>query len=120
MCVSVVCFAYFVQQFEDCKPTWDWFRVLFTAGLSALGLACDYRATIISNRIFFIFCLFGNFVFVNTVLSFILIIISSSIYENQIESVNEIIDGSYDLFGDDFALQHFMKKKNEVDYNILI
>lgn len=115
MCLSAISFSYFVQQFEDRKSItgWDWHKVTNIAAASVFGSASNYRATIISNRIFFIGCLFSNMVFMNNVLSFILKSMTSSIYDSQVESVHEIIDGSYKLFGDNFALQHLMKQ-NEV------
>lgn len=113
MCISVFAFAYFIQQFEEKPPKLNLFIIMLEAATSAFGLSCNYKAKLISNRIFFACCMFGNLVFVNNVLSFIIRNMTSTIYEHQIETIQEIIENSFELTGDDFTFKHLIQQ-NEV------
>lgn len=107
-------FGYFIQQFEDLQPKWDYCKIFLAAFCAVLGFPNEYKPHLISHRIFFIFCLFGNLIFGILIVVFFMKALSSTMfYENQIESVQEIINMSFDLKGDDFALQQLMKQ-NEV------
>lgn len=114
ICISVVLMGYFIQQFEDYQPKSDWITLTMTGAASAFGMVCPYKANITSNRIFFGSLLLGNIVFGSNVLSFILRTMTSTVYEKQVESVQEVMRRSYELAGDEFALQHLIIR-NEVD-----
>lgn len=115
MAISVISTFHFLQQFEDVQPKWDWLRLTFTAMCCNLSFVCNYKPKIISNRILFIFCLFGSMIYVITVMSFMLNVINRPIFENQVKTIEETIDNSYDFAGDGYAFQHLMKQ-NEVIY----
>lgn len=44
---------------------------------------------------------------------------NNNIYEQQIKSIQEIVDKSFELAGDDFAFQHLIRQ-NEVIFQHLI
>lgn len=107
-------FGYFLQQFEDLQPKWDYIRIFLAAFCAVLGFRNEYKPQIISHQIFYTFCLFGNLIFGVAIVVFFMKALSSTMfYENQIESVQEIVNMSFDLKGDYLALQHLMKQ-NEV------
>lgn len=110
--ISFLSFVYFLQQFESARK-YDWNTILMAITTMLLGFSSNYKAHLISNRILFIACIFGGIVFSTIVLAFFLRITINPIYESQIKSFREIVDGSYDLIGDYVALQH-MIRKNEV------
>lgn len=114
MCFSVIFTGYFLQQFEDLEPKWDWFRITIAAIGPCLGVVSEYRPQILPNRIFFICCIFGAFLIYIITSSFWLYFTANPIFEKQISSVHEIVNGNFQLAGDGFALQHLMKQ-NEVD-----
>lgn len=111
MCFSVVFMGYFMQQFEDLQPKWDWFRITFAGIAPCLGFVSEYKPKIISHRIFFICCVFGAMLSYIVTNSIVLLLITHPFYENQIKSIQEIIDGDFKLVGDGFALQHLMQQK---------
>lgn len=111
MAISVIFMGYFLQQFEDFQPKYDWLRLTFMAVCCMSGFVCDYKPKIISNRIFFMFCVFGAMIYVITMMSLILKCLCNPIFEDQIETIEEIIDNSYDLVGDGSALQHLMRRR---------
>lgn len=115
MAISVISMFYFLQQFEDVQPKWDWLRLTFTAMCCINGFVCNYKPKIISNRILFICCLFGSMIYVITVMSFMLYVIEKSIFENQMKTIKEIVDNSYDFVGDGYALEHLMGQKEVIN-----
>lgn len=67
MALCAIFFAYFVQQFEDQK--WTWFKITITSICLVCNYPTEYRPKTISNRIFFICCLFGTMVYSNHIYS---------------------------------------------------
>lgn len=115
MCFMVVFIGYFLQQFENLQPKWDWFRLTLVGISITFGSVGCYKPQIISNRIFFIFCVFGCMIFVITTMSVMFKIMTNPIYENQVKTIEEIVN-RFDLVGDEFALQHLMRQ-NEVIFS---
>lgn len=104
--------TYFLEQFDTTRKS-DWHTILLSLTCCLVGVSRNYKAHNISHRILYIFCLFGGMGFNIILCSFILKITANPIFNTQIKSVHEIVDGKFDLVGDRFALQHMMKK-NEV------
>lgn len=115
MCFSVVFTGYFMQQYEDFQPKWDWFRLSFSGISPCFGFPSEYRANIIPNRIFFLFSLFGAFLSYIITNSILLMLINIPFYENQIKLREQIIHKRFEFVGDNFALQH-LKKQNTVNF----
>lgn len=111
MTFIVIFTAYFLQRFEN--PKMDWFLLTIHGICCCCGFTCTYKPENISNRIFYTFCNLGAMLFCNICFAFTMNFLTTSIYENQIEWQN-IMDGSFDLAGDGFALQHLMKQ-NQVN-----
>lgn len=104
---------YYLQQYEDVQPKWDWFRLTFSGICTTLGFPSEFRPQNIPSRIFFIFCIFGSMLFMIVVIAKTFAFATTPLYDKQIDSIREIVDESFDLIGDDFALQHLMQQ-NEV------
>lgn len=102
-----------MQQFEEYHPKPDWHSIM----LFGIGCLSGYTSPIspknTSHRIFFGFFLCGSLIFNVCFYSTMINILNKPFYENQIDSIQQIIDSSYELTGDDFALEH-LKKQNEV------
>lgn len=113
ICLSVVSMSYFLQQFEIIQPKWDSYRLTLCSLCCCFGFVCEYKPKIISNRIFFIFCVFGCMISTISMMSIIFKFVTTPLYENQIQSVQEIIARSFHVIGDEFALQH-LTNRNEV------
>lgn len=117
MCVSVIFTGYFMQQFEDMPIKWDWFRLTFAAFAPCFGFISEYNPKIVPNRIFFIFAIFGATLSYIVSTSLYLKVITYPIFENQIQTIDEIIGKEFELIGDGFALQH-LKMQYQVNVKI--
>lgn len=53
-------------------------------------------------------------IFIISVVSKMIILTVTPIYEKQIDSIEEIVEKSFDLAGDSFAKQHLMKQTEVV------
>lgn len=113
MSCSVVFTMYYLQRFEDLHPKWDWAKItLITMGI-LLGIPCKYRPIKLPLKMFYVFGIFGSILYVIVLLSFVIMNLKSSFYEDNVESTKKILDASFEIIGDSFSLQHMMKK-NEV------
>lgn len=119
MCFTVIFTAYFLQQFENVQPKWDWFRITVN-GLSVIcGYGSVYKPQILSNRIFYTLALFSSMIFGVTMIAFFIKFLSEPIYLKQISFVQELMDESFDLAGDIFALQHLKMQNDEYPTELL-
>lgn len=116
MCFICIFTGYFLQQFEHRKEKMDFMRITIAALSSVCGFCADFNPQIIPNRIFTIFCVYGNMVFSITVLSILMKSLSTPFYEEQIDSVQEIVNKSFKLAGDEFALQHLSEQNVVNDF----
>lgn len=116
MCIAVVFFGYFIQQYEDLYPKWNWFRLSLAGMAPCWGAPSEYNPKIIPNRIFFIFCIFGALLTYIVATSFYLLLLTNPRFEDQIKLRHEIIDERFELVGEGFALQHLMKQ-NQVNFD---
>lgn len=99
--------AYFGQAFEATK--WDWNKMLIIGLTCYLGCSSVYKPKNNSNRIAFIFFLFGSIVF-DTVLIGKLIRWNEQInYYPRIKTFEEILMKQYDLIGDQFTLNKLIE-----------
>lgn len=114
---SVLTTEYFLQQFEDIDPKWDWHRLTVLGFANATGFAYNtYKIQSNANRIFYACCLFSILIF-NTVLSvYYLIFMTNPIYDDQIDSIRMIVADDYTLTGDEFALK-YLRERNEVVFS---
>lgn len=107
---------YFMQQFEDVQPKWDWYRI----SLVSMSIACgagypSYKPKINPTRIFSAFGLFAGIMITTTVNSLLLLFITNPIFDIQIESIPKLVNEHFDLVGDEFALMH-LRRQNQVSF----
>lgn len=107
--------TYVLQLFDDTK--WDWTRLTITWICCSTGFVCGYKPNGISNRIFYAFCLLGSIVFSICHYSLVQQTLTKSLYNNQIKSTQEILNSSFELIGDELALEH-LRDQDEVPKNI--
>lgn len=118
MSLVAISLGYIFQIFEDLQPKYTWIRICFDAFHSICGFPLEYKPKLIANRIYITFCVFGNLIFNISIVVFLMKALCSPIfYENQIESVREIVDMNFNLKGDYFTLRHLIKQ-NEVKLTI--
>lgn len=110
----VVCTGYITQQFED-GPKWDWHRLATIGFANTSGFSYTYSPVTTANRIFYGSCLISSVIYSTVVGTYFIPLVASPFYEEQVNSVNEIIVNDYSLVGDSFVLQH-MQQQNEVNY----
>lgn len=107
---------YFMQKFEDMQPKWCWYRI----SLVVLSISCgfsypSYKPKITPHQIFAAFGLLGGIMLTTTLNSMILLFITNPIFNSQIESIQELMNGHFELVGDEFALIHLMGQ-NQVSF----
>lgn len=81
---------------------------------SCMGFGTRIYPYTIPLRIFYTSCLFGGMLVYIVLTSFLLLLITIPIYEDQIGTIHEIIQKRFDLAGDAFALQH-LRMQNVVN-----
>lgn len=101
------------------KSKWDWHRVTLEAIRSVCGFGYKYQPQMISHRIFVISVQLGNLIFIVSVLAIFMKTVTTQMFAHRIETIREIVQNSYKLIGDEFALQHLMRQ-NEVSTNVQI
>lgn len=111
--IAALFFIYFIQQFEHFQPKWDWHRLALAGFCLMCGFVSDYKPNNLSNRVFCCFWIYSSMFFIISATCIFIGFMTTNIYENQIRSINEIINNNFELIGDDFALQHLMQQ-NEV------
>lgn len=114
--ISAVCMAYFIQQFETLQPKWDFYRLTISAICHFVGFVYPYKATCLSNRVFFVLSLFACKVFESSSIAISIGMLNKPRFKEQIKTVEEIINPQdpFELTGDYFSLQQLLKQ-NEVD-----
>lgn len=115
MCFSVVFMAYFLQQFEDLQPKWDWYRLTLAGTSPCFGMPSVYKPKILPNRIFFIACVFGAMLVSIVCNCITILILTKPIFDDQIGTLHEIIENGFNLSGDSIVLQH-LKQHNQVNF----
>lgn len=115
MSFTAIITSYFMYQFEDLHPKWDWHRITLGCLRCSCSFPCESKPKNISHRIYFTSFLFGSMLFGIYLVSVMMKLMTNPLYENQVNSVETIIDGSFDLAGDIFVLEHLTKQK-EVNY----
>lgn len=113
---TIVYVGYFLQAYENFTPKWNWWQLYFSGIASGFGFGSEYFAIILSNRIFYCFCLMAALLFFIIGNTFVLVFVTIPLYEDQITTTQEIIQQRFDLVGDSFAFQH-LKLQNEVNLN---
>lgn len=113
MAVTGIFLFYYSHQFED-RPMYDWHRVTMEAIRLMCGWTIGYRPKILPTKILYVSCLFGSLIFTVEFLALFLNLLNTTMFKHQIQSIQEILDQSFQVVGDDFALQH-LKKQNTVN-----
>lgn len=105
-----------MQQFEDLQPKWD----IIKFGLISIANVCGcsynpYRPENLPYRMFCIIGLFGAMIINIFFNSFSMLVMTTPIFESQIESFQEIINNRFELTGDRFALE-CLQQRNKVNF----
>lgn len=113
-CIST---CYFIQQFEDMRPKWDWHRITFAGFCCCCGFPSEFNPKTTSQRLSFSCILLAFMILDITGLALMVKSITKPFYNDQIDSIKQIVDNSFELSGDKFALENIIKQ-TEVDHNI--
>lgn len=96
--ILVVGTAYVLQQFEPIK--WDWNELTIYTSVVAAGFPIPLTLKSVPGRNFFMFQLFAATIFVSILSSVLIIQITTPMLNPQINSIQEIIAGDFNLVGD--------------------
>lgn len=111
--ISLASLSYVLQQFEPYK-SWDWNHIVINGIGNTFNVPAPYIMTTLANKILGISVFFSATIF-NTVLSSVLItMISNPFLNQQITSITEIVDGDFNLVGNQFAF-NILSEQNEVN-----
>lgn len=111
--ISLASLSYVLQQFEPLK-SWDWNHIVFNGIGNTLNVPAPYMMTTLANKFLGISVLFCAIIF-NTILSsFLISMISNPFLNQQITSIAEIVDGDFNLVGNQFAF-NILSEQNEVN-----
>ncbi|XP_031639661.1 uncharacterized protein LOC116351666 [Contarinia nasturtii] len=102
-------YAYVFEILEP-RPRWDWNGLLFNGTCCYLGFPCSYNPKNSVSRFGYATILFGALIFV-TVMNYGIILFVVTPYLNpQIQTIQEIIDGQFNLIGDQFTMWKVMEQ----------
>lgn len=103
---------YYLQKFER-YPKWDWYKIICNGFLASFGFSSRFNPKSNAHRIVIAFKLMSTII-LTTVLSarVIFLLINPAVY-HQIQSVQEIIVGDFQLVIDRFVFQKVLQQ-NEV------
>lgn len=118
MILSANCMFYFLYQFEQ-RPL-DWHSITLDGIRIVCGCSSEHRPQFLPTRILYSACLWGSVILTVTLLAVSLEILTNTIYEDQVKSIQEIIDQSFQLTGEEFALKRSMMEGNEVYFAYLM
>lgn len=110
--MMILCLAYYLQQFER-HPKWDWHRLV----INGMGYFCclsrTYAPKTTANRILFTAVLLNAIVIDTFIIGLFL---NKMQLQKKDYSIDQILDGSYQLVGDPFTHQYLMEQ-NQVCEN---
>lgn len=101
--------ARFMQQFEP-RRKWDFNAISIMGICIFMGSPCPYKPKNNAHRLGYAFVLFGSIVFTTVTTTKVAKLFTSPTYNSQIQTVNEILDNSFDLIGNQFSLQKLLQK----------
>lgn len=101
---------YVIQMFDDIHPKWDWHRLTIHCFSNMCGFPYTYQPKIIASRIYYACCLYGTLIFLIDFGVHYQVFMTNGIYENQLNSVDELITNDFALVGDSLALNHLEKR----------
>lgn len=113
--IVVLITLYLIQQFDDIHPKWDWHRLTIHCFANMCGFPYTYRPKIVASRIYYGIGLFGVVIFLIVFGVHYQLFMTDLMYENQVDSIEEIIAKNYTLAGDSLTLDHLNKR-----YEVLI
>lgn len=107
------CFlVYFLQQFDP-NRNWDFNRVLVIGISTVIFGQAAFKANTIALRLFLTSVYFGSIIYTTATSSILILMITSPFLNPQITSISEIIDGHFNLVGNQFAFNK-VSDQNEV------
>lgn len=110
----VTFFSYFLQMFER-HPKWDLLRISVNGFACYAGWSCTYRPTNNAHRLGAAGVYFGAFLFNNILLTFVLQCATATLFDPQVESIEQMIKNDYNLIGNEFAYRKIFEL-NQVKY----
>lgn len=109
MIAMVGLLSYFLQQFER-HPKWN-FPKLFTSGMGAfLGFPCTYNPRNTAHRLGYFWFLFGCLIFATVLNATLIKLFESPLYYHQTATIEEIVNGDYNLIGGKVAQQKLLQQ----------
>lgn len=105
---------YFMQQFER-HPKWDCLRITIAGIYLFFGYPCTFKPENNANRMLFIWTLFAAILYTIVLSTGSIHVLSSDIYNRQVETIHEILQNDFDLVGNEFTLQKLLQK-NQVKF----
>lgn len=104
--------AYIAEQLEPKHhQKWDWNKFVFNGVRCYFGFSCTYNPTNNVCRVGYAFVLFGGIIYATAFTALVIKLILIRMYEPQINSVQEFIDGRFSLVGN-----HIASRKIKVSY----
>lgn len=110
-----VCSTGYVMQIFESYSKWDWHRIATVGFANTSGFPYTYHPRTTAHRIFYGSCLISALIYSVVIGTYMIPLLASPIYEDQVNSVHEITANDYDLVGDPFCFLH-MQQQNEVNY----
>lgn len=115
--IFLIAVEYYLIQFEHPVRTWN--EMLFITLCAALGMPVAFNPRSNPFRMLFVFGIFGGYMFATILSATIMRQITNPILRPQIESIDEIINGNFELAGDGYTLIQ-MGNQNEVNAQQLL
>lgn len=112
--VAIIFTIYFLQQYESVQR-WDWHLLTINEFAIALNTSNSrLRPQSYAHRLFFALFSFAGLIHSALIFSAIISYLMKSIYENQADTVSEMLRVSDHLIGDSFSLQQIIAQ-NQVN-----
>ena len=111
--------CYFLQQFDNPNPKWSWPRIFTLALGICFGITTNFRPMSISNRIYFAISSFAGIIYVICILAFFKDVLINPMFKHQIQSIQEIVDGSFELVGDNIAFEHIKRNRDKYSPEVI-
>lgn len=114
--IGTLFLAYVAEQLEPHHHRkWDWNKCWCNALCCYFGFPCAYNPVNNTCRVGYTLVLYGGIIFVTVINTGLIRILLINIYNPQVQTVQDIIDGQYTLVGDQVALNRIMQQ-NEVKF----
>ncbi|XP_031636877.1 uncharacterized protein LOC116349537 [Contarinia nasturtii] len=115
---TLLCVLYYFQKLERYSK-WDWYRLVFDGLYGALGFPYTFTSESLTVRVIIVLLSFAALVFSTVTSTAILLLIMIPTLNPQIKTVQEIINGHFELVGDRFAFEKLLEWNETYPSNLL-